>query len=54
MIIQEQISETLIKTYSNNNVLIQKVGTEEKYEEAIDLISNNYVYMETNEIIEEE
>ena len=42
----------LYKTYSNKNVYIQKVGTDEKYDEAIDVENTNYTYEETEEIIE--
>lgn len=43
----------LYKTYSDKNVLIQKVGTDEKYEEAIDIEGAGYTYLETEEIIKE-
>ena len=42
------------KTYSDKNKIIKKVGTEEEYEEAIDLPTSNYEYVETNKEIEEE
>lgn len=38
----------LYKTYSNKNVMIQKVGTDEVYEYAVDVESNNFQYVETN------
>lgn len=41
----------LYKTYSDKNVLIQKVGTDEKYEEAIDIEGAGYTYLETDEEI---
>jgi hypothetical protein len=43
----------LIRTYSDKNLYIQKVGTEEVYSEAIDLESKGYVYEETDKEIEE-
>ena len=44
----------LYKTYSNDGYMIQKIGTEEIYEEAIDVESSNYKYIETDQKIEEE
>ena len=39
----------LYKTYSDENYRIQKVGTDEIYDEAIDVESSNYEYIETDE-----
>ena len=36
MIIQEQIENDLVKTYSDNGMMIRKIGTDELYSEAID------------------
>lgn len=44
----------LIRTYSDTNHYIQKVGTTEVYSEAIDLESKGYEYIETDELIEDE
>ena len=44
----------LYKTYSNNNVYIQKKETDEIYSEAIDTELSNYEYIETEKIIEQE
>ena len=44
----------LYKTYSDENYLIKKVGTEEIYGEAIDVETSNFEYVETEEKIEEE
>ena len=56
----------LVKTYSDLNYYVQKVGTDEKYAEAIDIGEMYYEYgkakyrpkffnyVETNELIEEE
>lgn len=43
----------LIRTYSDKNLYIQKVGTNEVYSEAIDLESKGYEYIETDKEIEE-
>lgn len=42
----------LYKTYSNNNYKIKKVGTEEVYDEAIDIETASYIYEETSELID--
>ena len=45
----------LFKTYSDNKVMIQKVGTNEIYDEAKDIETAPYVYEETDKpIVEEE
>ena len=47
------INDTTFKrTYSDENYYIQKVGTEEIYSEAIDILDKNYEYFETDEKIE--
>ena len=43
----------LIRTFSDKNLYIQKVGTQEVYSEAIDLESKGYEYIETDKEIEE-
>lgn len=48
MIIQEQISETLVKTYSDKCVMIHGGFPEGDYAEAIDPISLNRTYTETD------
>ena len=42
----------LYKTYSDESFMIRKVGTEEIYEEAIDVENAAYEYEETTELIE--
>lgn len=42
----------LYKTYSDKALMIQKVGTNEIYDEAIDIQGAPYVYTETNIPIE--
>lgn len=44
----------LYRTYSNEGYMIQKVGTDEIYEEAIDVESTKYEYVETDQKIERE
>ena len=44
----------LFKTYSDNKVMIRKVGTDEIYDEAIDVEGAPYVYEETDQPIVEE
>lgn len=42
----------LFKTYSNEGMKIKKVGTNEVYDEAIDIEGAPYIYEETDEPIE--
>ena len=44
----------LFRTYSDANFMIQKVGTEEVYSEAVDVEGADYEYIETSEAIEVE
>ena len=48
MIIQEQINETFIRTYSDRNMMIHGGYPEGDYAEAIDPISAGRTYTETN------
>ena len=54
MIVKENITRedgvVLVRTYSNENRYIQKVGTDEMYSEAIDV--KEYEYEETDVLIE--
>ena len=55
MIVKEPISifgRQLDRTYSDKNLKIQKIGTNEIYDEAIDLQNVNYSYLETEIPIE--
>ena len=54
MIIQEQISDTLVKSYSDRGVYIHGGNPEAEYEEAIDPISMGRTYTETDRPIEGE
>lgn len=53
MIVQEQIENDLVKTYSDNRMMIRKIGTEELYSEAIDPKKFNREYEETDIPIEQ-
>lgn len=44
----------LYKSYSDQNLYIQKVGTEEVYSEAIDVENAPFEYVETDKEIETE
>lgn len=48
MIVQEIINETLVRTYSDRNVYIHGGFPEADYAEAIDPISLNRTYVETD------
>lgn len=43
----------LYKTYSDENYKIRKIGTDEVYDEAIDVENAPYEYEETTEKVEE-
>lgn len=43
----------LYKSYSDQNLYIRKIGTEEVYSEAIDVENALFAYIETNQPIEE-
>lgn len=43
----------LFKTYSTNSFKIRKIGTDEIYDQAIDIAPNKHIYEETSEKIEE-
>ena len=49
MIITETRTDGLIRTYSDLGKKIQKVGTGEIYDEAIDIATSGYTYVETDE-----
>ena len=53
MIIQEQIGNDLVKTYSDKGMMIRKIGTDELYSEAIDPKRFNRKYEETDIPIEQ-
>ena len=52
MIIQEQINETLVRTYSDRGVYIHGGYPEADYEEVVDPISAERTYIETDRTIE--
>lgn len=41
------------KTYSDENHYIQKVGTNEKYQVAVDIEDSDFEYVELDEVFEE-
>lgn len=49
---QRKDGVNLYKTFSDKKVYIIKQGTDEKYDEAIDVENTNYTYEETEEIID--
>ena len=53
MIIQEQIGNDFVKTYSDKGMMIRKIGTDELYSEAIDPKRFNRKYEETDIPIEQ-
>ena len=53
MIVRETMGK-FIKTYSDENKYIRKVGTNEEYSEAIDIEGAGYEYVETDKEIEDE
>lgn len=42
------------RTYSDEGYIIQKVGTDERYSEAIDVLDSEFEYTETDEKCESE
>lgn len=54
MIVQEQIGNDLVKTYSDKGMMIRKKGTDELYSEAIDPQKFNREYEETGIPIQQE
>ena len=57
MIIKETVTingREFTCTYSDQNLLIRKVGTDEIYSEAVDLPDTGFSYIETDIEIEEE
>ena len=49
MIITETRMDGLVRTYSDTGRRIRKVGTDKIYDEAIDLATSGYTYVETDE-----
>lgn len=48
MIKTEILNERLKRTYSDSGKMLNKIGTEEEYSEAVDLITATYEYQETD------
>lgn len=53
-IVNELDGKELKRTYSDKDVYIKKVGTDEIYMEAIDLLNSTFEYEETDVEIERE
>ena len=51
MLVQEKISDTLIKTYSDAGFLIKQVETGIEYAEAVDVLPLRYTDVETDKPI---
>jgi hypothetical protein len=43
----------LYRTYSNKGLVIRKLGTEEEYDDAVDIENAQYEYVETTKPIEQ-
>ena len=55
MVKTEILNERLKRTYSDSGKMLNKIGTEEFYSEAVDLITATYKYEETDiDIAQEE
>ena len=52
MVKYEVLNDKFCRHYSDNNKLIHKIGTEEMYSEAVDLIPCKFEYEETDIKIE--
>lgn len=54
MIVEQNISETLVRHYSDEGFMIRQVETGVEYNEAVDIIPCQYTYEETDVLIEQE
>lgn len=54
MVVTEVINDRLRKTYSDAGFMLRKVGTNEIYTAAVDLVTSSATYEETDEKIPEE
>ncbi|HZJ75985.1 MAG TPA: hypothetical protein VFD25_05290 [Clostridia bacterium] len=54
MVKTEVLNERLKRTYSDSGKMLNKIGTEEVYSEAVDLITATFEYEETDIEIEQE
>lgn len=54
MVKTEVLNERLKRTYSDSGKMLKKIGTEEFYSDAVDLITATYEYEETDIDIEQE
>lgn len=53
MVKTEILNERLKRTYSDSGKMLNKIGTDELYSEAVDLITATYKYEETEKMIAE-
>lgn len=51
MVKTEVLNERLKRTYSDSGKMLKKIGTEELYSEAVDLITATFEYEETDKDI---
>lgn len=51
MVKTEILNERLKRTFSDSGKVIRKIGTQEEYSEAVDLITATYEYEETEKDI---
>lgn len=51
---KRQDGVNLYRTYSDQNLMIQKVGTDEVYSEAIDVENSGFTYVETDKPVDAE
>ena len=51
MIIEEYLSEALVRHYSDSGVMVRQVETGAVYEDAVDAVPCRYTYEETDEPI---
>lgn len=54
MLIEEILSETLVRHYSDAGMMIEQVETGVRYSDAVDVRPCRYTYIETDEPIEPE
>ena len=54
MIVEEKLSEQLVRRYSDKGMKLKQVETGTLYDEAIDLLPCRFTYRETDEMIDVE
>lgn len=53
MIIEENVSDTLVRHYSDQGFMIRQIETGIEYSEAVDVIPCTYTYEETDKMTEQ-